>query len=203
MWRGFKSRRITLSFVVFFVAWQVVQLYVVSMHGAETAIWWFYFDGPLSPGYLFAPISHNMADLGHLRRNVVILLVVGGVAEPYLEEFEYLALVLGISFASIAVADLLSILAGTQWVLAGASGGIFGLWAYFGVKNRSLLFSSSELWGFVEEVITFSGVLTLLFVPVYDVYTSGVLNVSHLVGILLGYVIAFVESPPYSGPNVE
>lgn len=146
-WRWLKRRRLTVSLVVFFAVWQVAQLYVLSTFGTETAIWWFYFDGALSPGYLLASVSHNMADLGHLKRNVVLLLIVGGAAEPYLKESKHVALLLGLSFTSIGIANLVSILVRTQWVLAGASGGVFGLWAFIGVKNRSLVLSGSEQSG--------------------------------------------------------
>lgn len=202
-WRWLKRRRLTVSLVVFFAVWQVAQLYVLSTFGTETAIWWFYFDGALSPGYLLASVSHNMADLGHLKRNVVLLLIVGGAAEPYLKESKHVALLLGLSFTSIGIANLVSILVRTQWVLAGASGGVFGLWAFIGVKNRSLVLSGSEHREMIEAGIIFSGVLTPLFVPIYDVYTTGILNVSHLVGILLGYGIALVESPLHLETPIE
>lgn len=194
--RWFKRRSLTISLVVFFVAWYIAQLYVLSILGAEMAFWWFYFDGTLSPGYLLAPISHNVADIGHLKRNVAILLLVGGVTEPYVENGKYVALLLVISFGSIGIANLMSLLVGTQWVLAGASGGIFGLWAFIGVKNRSLVLSETDLRELVEARIILAGLLTPLFIPIYDVYTTGLLNMSHLVGILLGYVAALVESPP-------
>jgi membrane associated rhomboid family serine protease len=138
-----------------------------------------------------------VSDTGHLRRNVTILLFAGSVVEPYLNTGRYAVLLLGMSMGSIAIANLLSAAFGTQWVLAGASGGIFGLWAYLGMKNRAMILDASGIRDSVEAVFVLSGLLTLLFVPVYDVYATGVLNVSHAVGVLLGYAIALFEAPPH------
>lgn len=198
-WRWVKRRRLTIGIVLFFAVWYLAQLYVLSAFGLKTAIWWFYFSGGLSPGHLLAPISHNMADLGHLRRNAVVLLIAGGLVEPYLERRKYAALLLTISFVSILFANLLSLALGTQWTLAGPSGGIYGLWAYIAVRNRFMILDTSVLRGSVEAALVLGGLLTLIFVPIFDVYTTSVVNVSHAAGVLLGYAIALVEVPPQVG----
>lgn len=198
-WRWVKRRRLTIGLVASFASWYLVQRYVLHAFGGETAIWWFYFDGALSPGYLLAPISHDMSDTGHLRRNVTILLMVGSVAEPGLERERYAAALIGMSIGSIAFANLLSMAFGTRWILAGASGGIFGLWAYLGMKNRRLIsevLNSDNRRRIGEAAVIALGVLTPIVVPTWDLYSTGTLNVSHAVGVLLGYAIALVEVPP-------
>lgn len=198
-WKWIERRRITLVLVGFFAAWYLAQLVVASACGTKTAVWWFYFAGNPSPGYVLAPVSHNIADIGHLQRNATMLLITGALAEPYLNRQQYAALLLGIAFASIVVANALSLAVGTPWAPAGPSGGIYGLWAYIGIRNRSFILDSDGWKASVEAVFVLAGVLLLAFVPVFDVYTTGAVNVSHVAGILLGYVVALAETPPQVG----
>lgn len=198
-WRWVRRRRLTLGLMGFFAAWYLAQLAIVSAFGADVAVWWFYFTGEPSPGYLLAPLSHNMADSGHLRRNAGVLLIAGGLAEPYLKDRQYLMLLLVVSFVSIVIANVLSPVFGTPWALAGPSGGIYGLWAYIGVTNRDIVcaaLDSDRLSRVVEASVVALGVLTPIIVPAWDLYGTGILNVSHLAGVLLGYVAALVEVPP-------
>lgn len=199
IWRWVGRRRLTLGLVGFFAVWYLAQLAVVSVFGTDVAVWLFYSVDWPSLGYLLAPLSHNMADVGHLRRNAGILLVVGGFAEPYLEKEKYAALLLAISFASIVIANALSLAFGTKGSLAGPSGGILGLWAYIGVRNRSLVYAavdSNRLSRAVEASIVAFGFLTPIIVPAWDLYSTGFLNVSHAVGVLLGYATALAEALP-------
>lgn len=195
-WRWLKRRRLTIGLVVFFASWYLVQRYVLHAFGAETAIWWFYFDGAFSPGYLLAPISHNMVGFGHLGANIGFLLLFGGLAEPHLSRRPYVVLLLGISLGSIVAANALSSAFGTQWTLAGPSGGILGLWAYISVRRRTICWDSlgSEASSHPAEAgLVAVGLLTPILVPGWEVYSTGAVNVSHAAGVLLGYVIAIVE----------
>lgn len=198
-WGWVGRRRLTFGLVGFFAAWYLAQLATVFTFGTDVAVWWFYFTGEPSPGYVLAPLSHNIADIGHLRRNAFVLILAGGIAEPYLKNRQYLALLLAVSFASIVVANALSLVFGTPWTLAGPSGGIYGLWAYIGIRNRALVFDSSGWVEWVEATLVLVGALTLAFVPVFDTYTTGVGNVSHIAGILLGYAVALQEVRPQIG----
>lgn len=203
-WGWVGRRRLTIGLVGFFAAWYLAQLAVVSAFGADVAVWWFYFTGEPSPGYLLSPLSHNMDDVGHLRRNAGVLLVVGGLAEPYLKASQYMALLLAISLASVVIANALAPVFGTPWALAGPSGGILGLWAYIGVRNRDIVcaaLDSDRLSRVVEASVVAFGVLTPIIVPAWDLYSTGALNVSHLAGVLLGSATAFVKVPPQIRPT--
>lgn len=153
LWGWVGRRRLTLGLVCFFSVWYLAQLIVVSAFGTEAAVWLFYFAGEPSPGYLLAPLSHNMADVGHLRRNASVLLVAGALAEPYLKNRQYLALLLAVSLGSILIANALSLAFGTPWALAGPSGGIYGLWAYIGVRNRSSVLDPDDGMEWVEAAL--------------------------------------------------
>jgi membrane associated rhomboid family serine protease len=194
-WRWVKRRRLTIGFIAFFGAWYLLQLSVLSSVGTKAAAWWFYLDGPPSPGYLLAPLSHNMAEFGHLRRNAILLFIGGGLAEPYLAKRRYIALFLGLAGASLVTADVLSLAFHTQWVLAGPSGGVYGLWAYIAVRNRSLVLDADDWKEQIESILTFAGLLMLVAVPVLEKSTTGMINVSHAIGIELGCGIALVEAP--------
>jgi membrane associated rhomboid family serine protease len=199
VWDWVARRRLTLGFVVFFVVWYLAQLYVLSAFGSPTAVWWFYFSSDPSMGYLLAPISHDMTRIGHLGSNVMFLLVFGGFAEPHLDRRRYVVLLLGISFGSIGVANVLSGLLGTRWILAGPSGGVLGLWAYTSAIHRGTLWDSLRSGDSsqpTETVVVFFGLLSPVLVPCWEVYSTGTANTSHAVGVLFGYVLVLVEVPP-------
>jgi hypothetical protein len=200
-WVG--RRRLTLGLGSFFAVWYLAQLATVSAFGTDVAVWWFYFTGDPSPGYLLAPLSHNMADPGHLRRNLSVLFIAGGLAEPYLNDRQYIALLLAVSFGSVVITNVLSLVFGTLWTLADPSGGIYGLWAYIGVRNRALFLDPDGCAEWVEAVLVVAGVLTLALVPAIDAYTTGAVNVSHAVGILLGYAVALREALPQIGTPID
>lgn len=199
-WRWLQRRRLTIALVAFFAGWYLLQLYVLSAFSSKAAIWWFYFTGDLSPGYFLAPISHDMANVGHLGANVALLLVFGCLAEPYLGRRRYVVFLLVVSLASIILSNVFSKVLGIQfWALAGASGGVVGLWAYISVSHRAIVFDvrRSDSSSHPSEVLFVAiGLLTPILVPGWEVYSAGAMNLSHAVGVLLGYVIALVEVPP-------
>lgn len=191
--------RLAAGFAAFLAAWYLGQHAVVAAFGREAAIHWFYFTTEPSPGVLLAPVSHNIDDPGHLRRNVVLLALARGVAEPHLQRRTYAALLFGLSFVSVVAANTLSVVFGTMWVLAGASGGVYGLWAFIGVRNRGALRDIGGPREAVEPTLVLGGLLTVVFVPIFDVYTTGALNTGHLAGIVLGCGLGLVEKPPDVG----
>lgn len=99
----------TLGLAVFFLTWYGLQLGVFHFVGENTARWWFYFEKPpnaISPGMLFAPLSHDMYGLGHITSNVVLLLIVGGVAEPYIGRGRILVTVIGLGYLGTYLANI-------------------------------------------------------------------------------------------------
>lgn len=195
-WVG--RRRLTLCLVAGFAAWYLVQLAVAATHGRGAAVWWFYVAGDPSPGHLLGPVSHDVADAGHLGRNACLLLVAGGLAEPRLGGRRSAALLLALAAGSIAATNALSLAAGTQWTLAGPSGGIFGLWAYAGVRYRGLVRGAGGWRRRVEAAAVLAGLLAAVVVPAYELSVDGAVNVTHALGILLGYGVALA-----AGSSVE
>lgn len=64
------------------------------------------------------------------------------------------------------------------------------------MRNRGALRDIGGPREAVEPTLVLGGLLSVVFVPVVDVYTTGTLNTGHLAGIALGCGLALVESPP-------
>lgn len=92
-----------------------------------------------------------MADAGHLRRNTTNLLVAGAFAEPYFETRKRLQLFLGLPLVSLPVPVTGSALFVDEcWIVAGASDGIYGLWAFTGVYRAHVVIQYRGWLGFAE-----------------------------------------------------
>ncbi|WP_435093386.1 hypothetical protein [Halorubrum sp. N11] len=133
-----QRRRLTLSIIVFFLAWYGLQLSVSHLLGANTARWWFYLQKPpniVSPGILFASISHDMSTLTHISSNILFLFVAGGIAEPYFDKKDIIYTVFFLGYLGTYLSNMTAFIH-QFWIFAGASGGILAFWAYAGLKLR-------------------------------------------------------------------
>lgn len=196
-----RRRPATTVLIAFFLAWHGLELAVFNIVGEGAARYWFYIEQPprhVSPGLVFAPVSHDLYRLTHIGANVGLLLLAGGVAEPYIGWRRVLLLVIGLGFIGTYAANL-TIAVHRMWIMAGASGGILSLWAYSGIRlaGRAWTRSADGLavsWHGVETI----GMLALLIgMPVF-LYHQAVwiprLHSGHVIGLLLGCLYYGVET---------
>lgn len=200
-----QRRKYTGALVLFLAAWYGFQRIVAGQIGVEAAEPWFYFMSEPATGWLFAPISHNMEDVGHLRRNLTGLLLGGSLVQTYFGPRKFLKLVTGLSVISVLVPAVINLaLYDNGWLVAGASGGMYGLFAFVGVYRYPLVLDvrewpDMEEWGDLYTLAEIVGVglalFLLVYVPVNDFYLSpGSGNpVGHLTGIVCGVLLGFYE----------
>lgn len=196
-----RRRPWTLGLAAFFLAWYILQISVFHLAGEDVARWWFYFQKPpniVSSGVLLAPLSHDFYTLTHIGSNVPLLLVVGGIAEPYIGRDRILITVLGFGYLSVYLANGTAVVH-KMWMLAGASGGILALGGYTGLYLRHEAFDYMKdglmaSWQGVETVV----VMTLfLGIPVglfHQTVWISQPHSGHTLGLLLGCVYYGVES---------
>lgn len=187
--RGWIERRsATIGLALFFLIWYVIELAVLHRYGETFARWLFYTDLPprITGGLVFSPISHDFYDLTHIGGNLVMLLGIGGLVEPYTGEWKVPGLVIiggyiG-TFVTMATATVHHF-----WPIAGASTGVLLLWGYAGLRMWSELdFSSDIQLDGVEAYATLFLVTAIPAIPLYELLVNG--NMSHLTGMVLGVV---------------
>lgn len=202
MLRIWLGRRVYTGLLVgVFAVWYAFQRIVAAEIGVVAAAPWFYFTPEPATGWLFAPLSHNMADIGHLLRNLTNLVLVGAFTEPHFDTRRYLKLLAVITGISIIIPVIGSaVLIDGFWLVAGPSGGIYGIWAFTSVFRVDVIrlyrdwmnFESVDDWRmFAEAVMAVFGLLLIVIVPVNDLlFSTGRQNViAHLAGILSGLVL--------------
>lgn len=200
-----QRRRFTGLLILSLFGWYLLQRISAAMFGVSMVEPWFYFTPKPATGWFLAPISHNMLDISHLRSNLWTLLVAGAFAEPHLTKRKYLKVFLGISTLSIIIPAIanFALLSG-NWLVAGPSGGIYGLWAFMAVYRISVIepywdadgFNNwDDLRLFGEAVFVLIGLALIVVVPVVDLFfSSNSANaITHLIGLLSGYVLGIRE----------
>lgn len=200
-----RRRQWTLGLAVFFVAWYALQLSVSQLFGEDVARWWFYFEQPpyvFSPGMVLAPLSHDLDTLRHIGANLLLLLFVGGLAEPYIGKDMILVHVIGLGYLGTFVANS-TVIIHHMWILAGASGGIFALWAYAGFRMKQQIAEhifNGLTWSrqSVETVGAVSLLIGIPFLLFHETLWTDQPHSGHTIGILLGCLSYGVES--YLGP---
>lgn len=191
-----RRRPATVGLSIFFVLWFGLQLGVLLTFGEEFARWLYYaehheqYPPPFQPGFLVSPLSHGMDDPTHLPTNLVVLLVVGGFAEPYIGKWRVFFFVIVLGYVGTLLANA-TVFIHFSWTYAGASGGIFALLSYSALRLRYLAWQFSPVrllkGGHVEE---YMAVVNLLAVPAifgFEVLINW--NMGHLTGLLLGVVV--------------
>lgn len=195
-----RRRRVTGGIVLFLAGWYGVQLWIAGEIGVEDAEKWFYFTDEPWTGWVFAPISHDMERIGHLRRNVTNLILAGSFIEPHLETREYLKLFFGLSVFSILIPAVGSaMLVAGDWLVAGASGGIYGIWVFAAVYRFDVVRTWREWFDMddwsdmrclFECLMVLFGLALLVVVPVLDVTSGNGSNaVSHVAGMVFGAIL--------------
>lgn len=189
-----RRRRWTLYLIVFFLGWYGLQLSVLTIFGEDVAQRWFYFGKPpdtLSPGIIFAPISHDMSNLTHIGGNVFFLFIAGGFAEPYIDGKKILYVVFGLGYLGTYLANVTA-LVHQLWMIAGASGGILALWAYTGLKLRHKAYEyQSGLTFSRDDLEQITAVLLILGTPVFllhEAVLAAQFHSGHVIGLILGCV---------------
>lgn len=191
-----RRRPATVGLSIFFVLWFGLQLGVLMTFGEEVARWLFYaehheqYPPPFQPGFLVSPLSHGMGDPTHLPVNLVVLLVVGGLAEPYIGKWRVFFFVIIVGYMGTLLANA-TVFIHLSWTYAGASGGIFALLSYAGLRLRSLAWQFSPVrllnGDHIEE---YAALVILLAIPVilgYEVLINW--NMGHLAGLILGMIV--------------
>jgi membrane associated rhomboid family serine protease len=194
------SRQVTIGLAAFFIAWYGLQLAVLYLFGEDIAKWWFYFQLPpnvISPGLILAPLSHKLDTLTHIGGNLLLLVMAGCLAEPYIGGKRILILVIGLGYLGTYLANL-SVFVHQLWMLAGASGGILALWGYAGLRMRQY---ASE---FLSEgaplsrrgIETVGSVALLIGIPAIFIHQTLLVaqpHSGHIFGLLLGVLFYIVE----------
>ncbi|WP_178916657.1 hypothetical protein [Natronomonas gomsonensis] len=195
------KRRCTLSLAAFFCIWYALQLSVAMLLGENVARWWFYIEQPpdvISPGIVFAPISHDINSLTHIGANLLLLIVAGGLSEPYIRKDQILVQVIGLGYLGIFVANS-TIFLHYMWIEAGASGGILALWAYAALRMHKLaaerIFEGLR-WSrrSVETVGVVSLIIGTPVIFIHEAVLTDPIHSGHTIGILLGCFYYMVES---------
>lgn len=198
------KRRVTGALVLGLAGWYVVQRLAAAVFGLGVVEPWFYFTPDMATGWLFAPVSHDMKDVGHLRRNLGYLLLTGTFAEPYLSRRRFVAVFAGLIAVSVYVPAVANLAwTGGEWRVAGPSGGVYGLWVFMAVYRSEILrsFWDETLiddWGDLpmagELVMVVVGLSLIVIVPVHDLFfASGSVNAgSHFVGLVVGFLLGFL-----------
>lgn len=193
-----RNRPATVGLSLFFTAWFAFQLVVLTLYGVETAKCLFYTELPpkwpptlFGPGYLLAPISHEMSVYTHIISNIAFLLLVGGTLEPYVHRRKIPAVVIGGGYVGMIVTMATAPIHGF-WPIAGASTGIMILWGYTGLRMWGELdlpgtFGEKRL----ERQVAVFVLLAVPAIPLYEVFIGG--NMAHVVGIILGVLYFIVE----------
>lgn len=197
------KRSLTGGIVLFLIAWYGLQQLVAGWIGVATAERWFYFTPDIGTGWIVAPLSHDMENIGHLTGNLSNFLVAGSFAEPHLSRKEYLGVFSGLLAFSILAPVIASfvVLEG-DWLVAGTSGGIYGLWAFMAVYRFDVLrderpWAVFETWNDVrimaERILVIVGFTLLPLVALNDIIlTDSAENfVSHFAGISSGLFVGY------------
>lgn len=208
IWKWVCRRPCTLGLAVFFLAWYLLQLGVFHLVGENVARWWFYLEPPpntVSPGILFAPLSHDFNNLTHIGSNVFLLLVVGGASEPYIGKDRIMVTVIGLGYLGTYLANC-TIILHKIWIVAGASGGILALGAYTGLRLRhhsyeNALAGLTWSWQGVETIVWLS---LLVGIPIFLIHQTVLIaqpHSGHVIGLILGCLYYGIEA--YAGGPEE
>ena len=139
--------------------------------------------------------------LTHITGNLLVLFMAGGVAEPYIGKKRILILVIGLGYLSIYLANA-TVVVHHMWMLAGASGGIFALYAYAGLRmhhHAAEYFSNGITWS-REGVEAVGSVVLLLGIPIFFLHQLVWINQphsGHIIGLLLGIIYYISEHKQY------
>lgn len=123
--------------------------------------------------------------INHIVNNMLILFILGDNMERALGHIKYLLFYLvcgiGANVASMAV----NVMQGEVVVSAGASGAIFGV-------IGGLLYAVAVNHGRLEDISTRQLVVMILFSLYFGFTSTGVDNVAHIAGLLIGIVMAML-----------
>lgn len=123
----------------------------------------------------------------HLISNMVVLAFIGDNLERALGKVKYLIFYVLCAVGSNLVSYLVNLWLRENVVSAGASGAIFGVAGgilYLVIKNR----------GRLEDLNVFQIGLFILFTLYQGVQSTGVNNVAHFSGLIIGFVLAIIFS---------
>lgn len=155
--------------------------------------WWFYSIRPETPfftrqpGLLFSPISHDIYDPIHLPANLVLLLAIGGLAEPRIGGWRVFAIVVIGGWVGTILANL-TLVFHLTWTTAGASVGIFALGAYTGLRLHALAMRYGSRG--LTDIEAFGTLILLIMIPIvlaFELLYNW--NMGHLFGLIVGMVL--------------
>ena len=138
-------------------------------------------------GQWYRLITHMFihSDPGHLTGNMLLLLLVGDIAERALGHVKYAILFLFGGFTSAALSMAVSYMKGSMVGSVGASGAVF---AVVGAILAILLLNRGRL-----ETLTTKKILFLIAYTLYFGFTStGVDNAAHVGGLAGGFVLGLI-----------
>lgn len=196
-----RQRQLTLVLGIFFIVWYALQLATLYLFGEEIARYWFYFEQPpdaISPGMVLAPISHDLYTLTHIGFNLLLLLIAGGLTEPYIGKERIIIHVIGVGYLGILVANS-TIIIHHMWIIAGASVGILSLWTYAGLnmRHRAGELMSGGISASAQGIERLGAALLLGAIPlilIQETLLTDQVHSGHTIGVLFGFLYYGIES---------
>lgn len=123
--------------------------------------------------------------INHIVNNMIVLFVLGDNMERALGSVKYLIFYLLCGVGANLVSMMFGIGSEVQAVGAGASGAIFGV-------IGGLLYAVAVNRGRLEDLSTRQLVIMIIFSLYFGFTSSGVDNVAHIAGLLIGVVLAVI-----------
>lgn len=123
--------------------------------------------------------------IDHIVNNMLVLFVLGDNLERALGKVKYLIFYLLCGIGANVVSMMLSLNSPVQAVGAGASGAIFGV-------IGGLLYAVAVNRGRLEDLSTRQLVVMIIFSLYFGFISTGVDNVAHVAGLVIGVILAAV-----------
>ena len=196
----FQKRPATLSLVLVILVWYGIEIGTLYL-GWTVAEWQWMFTTEsfpvLSPGLVFAIISHDPGNATHILANVAFLWLFAGESEQHMSSLEVVGFFVATALASVTVSSAV-----TGDSTLGASGGALAFVGFYGahlfLTHREVLELETSGYGPVQyEALRayWQGAL-LLFPLGFGIYLLGqsvglfpagnAAVIGHIVGLLLG-----------------
>lgn len=218
---GLRRYRVTFLLVLLLIGWYELQILTALFFdfGISEIRHWFKLSvkGGANPGWLVAGISHQFPPgYDHLGYNVLLLAVFGSLAERHLTTRQYVLFFLGAGFMSLFLDSLYWAFQGTNAVVMGSSGAVFGLtgfYCYHSVRHHEKLLTLSpadpgrrrhlRITRTILVIVLPISVVLLLTAELLGFKSSGdSATVAHLAGFILGFTLDYAISTSNGHPTI-
>lgn len=187
----FKPKETPITYIL--VAINIIAFVVLEILGDTTDGAFMVQNGAMNPmhvlvlGEWYRLFTATFMHFGieHLMNNMLLLFLLGQIFERAVGHTRYLGIYLGSGLAGSFLSFFYMCLMGKNDIVAGASGGIFGI---VGGMLIVILVHKGHYSGISTKRMLFMVALTLYFGFAY----AGTDNVGHLGGVLTGFILTFI-----------